>query len=515
MKPFTIALAVIVTVAASSGEAALPEGPDFAAPATAHTGNSAAQRDPANRAVVPQAAASTLTSVSINGENFLINDVITNAGGALEGLLPNSRMVQATFEDANPATVLRWKYPDGAPYDPLRQTNEFVAALPAYRTHGLLAVTVNFQGGNPVAGSPAAPQPWENTGFNADGSLKPEYLARMDQVIRALDGQGMVAILGYFYFGQDERLTDETAVRNAAWNATQWVLDQGYRNVLIEVDNEADNPAYHHAILTSSRVAELIRSVQTQSANYGRRLSVAVSLTGGRTPTSDIAQAEDFILLHGNGQTPAMITSMVASVRSLGLNKPVVFNEDSTSTANFQAATSVRASWGYFDAGLNNYVDGFQSPPTNWTIDTAEKQAFFGLLQTLAGSTPPPPPPPPPPPGPRARPPAVTISTSAAVVHRGSDALISVAISPVNPLQGTTVAYSLGGTAQLNTDYVISGSLGQIDIPAGASSSAVLVHTLPAPGTVAKRTITVTLNPGAGYRPVRPRRVKITVTNGA
>jgi hypothetical protein len=327
-----------------------------------------------------------ITSVSIEGEKFLINGVRTNAGGPLDGTLPNSRMVNATFDDANSATVSMWRYPDGTAYDPARQTTEFVAALPVYRAKGLLAVSLNFQGGRPTAGSGS--QPWNNTGFNSDGSLKPAYLARLDQAIRALDAQGMVAILGYFYFGQDERLTDETAVKNAVTNATQWVLDQGYRNVLIEIDNECDSPDYLHPILKPERVGELIKAVQTQSNNYGRPLYAGVSFTGGVIPSSSMAQVEDFILMHGNNQTSSTIASMVTTVRSYGLNKPIIFNEDSTSTENFQAATNAHASWGYFDQGQNNYVDGFQDPPTNWSINTSLKQNFFNLLAKLASPLP-------------------------------------------------------------------------------------------------------------------------------
>ena len=138
--------------------------------------------------------------VSIQGEKFYINGVRTYSGGILEGTLPNSRMVNATFDDANPATIENWDYPNGAPYDPNRQTNEFIAALPSYKAKGLLAVTLNFQGGDPIHG--AGNQPWDNTAFNSNGSLKSAYLTRMDRVIRALNTRGMVAILGYFYQGQ-------------------------------------------------------------------------------------------------------------------------------------------------------------------------------------------------------------------------------------------------------------------------------------------------------------------------
>jgi hypothetical protein len=313
-------------------------------------------------------------------------------GSKLEGTLPNSRMVQATFDDANGATAGKWKYPNGNFYSAARQTNEFVAALPSYRAKGLLAVSLNFQGGTPINGS--LNQPWDNTAFNADGSLKPAYLTQMDQAIRALNAQGMVAILGYFYCGQDERLSNETAVKNAVTNATQWVLTQGYTNVLIEIANEVDangstpGTTFQHAILSPARVGELINAVQSQSVTFGRRLNVSASLIGGHVPSSSLAQACDFILLHANNQTSSTVTAMVNTARGYGLNKPIVCNEDSTSIANFQAATNAHVSWGYFDPGQNNYVDGFQSPPTNWSINTAAKQSFFNLLVSYAAPNP-------------------------------------------------------------------------------------------------------------------------------
>jgi hypothetical protein len=75
---------------------------------------------------------------------------------------------------------------------------------------------------------------------------------------------------------------------------------------------------------------------------------------------------------------------MINTARAWGLNKPIVFNEDSPSTANFRAATNGHASWGYHDGGANNYIDGFQGTPTNWTINTVNKQNFFNLLDSYA-----------------------------------------------------------------------------------------------------------------------------------
>ena len=57
-------------------------------------------------------------------------------------------MIQATFDDENPETVHRWAYPDSRTWDTARNVAEFIEALPIYRDHGLLAVTLNFQGGS-------------------------------------------------------------------------------------------------------------------------------------------------------------------------------------------------------------------------------------------------------------------------------------------------------------------------------------------------------------------------------
>ena len=104
-------------------------------------------------------------------------------------------------------------YPDG-PFDAERNTDEFVAAMPSWRSAGLLAFTLNFQGGSPQGYS--SEQPWHNSAFAADGRLRPDYAARMGRIIERADELGMVVILGCFYFGQDQRLSDEAAVVAAA-----------------------------------------------------------------------------------------------------------------------------------------------------------------------------------------------------------------------------------------------------------------------------------------------------------
>ena len=134
-------------------------------------------------------------------------------GQPVEGLLLNSRMVQATFNDRNPDTVERWAYPDTKKWDADRNTAEFIEMMPTWRKHGLLAVTLNLQGGSPEGYSKV--QPWHNSAINSDGTLDEKTMARLAKVVDKADELGLVVILGLYYFGQDERVKDEKAGRSA------------------------------------------------------------------------------------------------------------------------------------------------------------------------------------------------------------------------------------------------------------------------------------------------------------
>ncbi|MGL4422220.1 MAG: hypothetical protein ACRCZF_16240, partial [Gemmataceae bacterium] len=178
------------------------------------------------------------TVVSIEKDKFHINGQPTYQGRTwhgkpVEGLLLNSRMVQATFDDRNADTVARWAYPDTKKWDADRNTAEFIEMMPTWRKQGLLAVTLNLQGGSPEGYSKS--QPWHNSAINPDGTLDDKYLARLAKVLDKADELGMVAILGLYYFGQDERVKDEAAVIAGVDAAVDWLIAKKYTNVLIEV----------------------------------------------------------------------------------------------------------------------------------------------------------------------------------------------------------------------------------------------------------------------------------------
>jgi hypothetical protein len=335
------------------------------------------------------------TTIAIDGDRFLLNGKPTYQGRTfegmkIEGLLINTRMVQGTFDDENPETVSRWKYPDTGKWDAERNNREFLAAMPEWRKHGVLSFTVNFQGGSPEGYSKQ--QPWHNNSFNPDGTLKPAYLKRMARILDRADELGMVPIVGYFYFGQDQRLADDAAVRKAVGEATGWLLKQGYRNVLVEIANECDNRAYDRDIIKAPRIHELIELAKSITSS-GRRLLVGASFNGGRIPAPNVVKVSDFILMHGNGVSdPNRIFEMVQEVRRVEGYRPmpVLFNEDDhfdfdKPVNNMRKAIEAYASWGYFDPGKNDYNDGYQSVPVRWDINTERKRQFFALAKKMTG----------------------------------------------------------------------------------------------------------------------------------
>ncbi len=349
----------------------------------------------AGAAPIAARPATRRTEVSIRGDQFWINGKPTYAGRIyrgmkIEGLLMNIRVVQGIFDDLNVATRGRWAYPDTLQWDPERNTREFVAAMPQWRSYGVLAFTINLQGGSPEGYSKA--QPWENSAIDPEGNLRPAYMSRLEQILDRADELGMVAIVGYFYFGQDQRVKDEAAVKRAVRNATNWLLDRDYRNVLVEVDNECDVSAYDHDILKPDRVPELIRMVK-QTRRKGRSLPAGTSYGGGAPARANVVAASDFLLLHGNGpDDPSRIRTMIDTSRAAAGYRPmpVLINEDDhfrfdQPENHMTTALQLYASWGYFDPGKSNYRDGYQCPPVNWGVNTELKKQFFSICKEVTG----------------------------------------------------------------------------------------------------------------------------------
>lgn len=292
------------------------------------------------------------TTVSIEGRNWMIDGVPMLNGSPAEGLLVNVRMVNAVFEDSGPVASDHLP-PD---FDPDKNTLQFIEKIPDYYAHGVRGFTVSLQGGLP--GYEGA----VNTAFHADGSLKEQYLARVERVVRAADAQGAVIILSCFYQRQRshaDALKGKQAIRNAVANIVEWLSQEGFSNVVLEISNEYAHGGFRHWedgewLKSVEGQLELIRLAKAKAPT----LLVSTSGMGDGAMPPALATAVDFIVIHLNTTPIDLYPEKIREVRRYG--KPVLCNEDDkTGQLGAEAArVSIQsgAGWGFMHAEKNQAV---------------------------------------------------------------------------------------------------------------------------------------------------------------
>jgi hypothetical protein len=360
-----------------------------------------------------------MTTVSIHGTEFYIDGQPTYKGRTFEdhkiqGLLFNVRAVQATFDDANAETRKHWAYPDTGEWDPDRNTRDFCEALPAWRDHGVLGFTINFQGGGALY-APEIYQHYVNSAFTPEGDLKPAYANRIAKVLECADALGMVPIVGIFYNVHVRKFKDEAAIWHAAENAFEFLKGTGHENFLIEIANETGVICDHAGVdlFCPERAHEMIDAMRAKFPQFliSTSLRGANAETGGGIPPESLIAACDFIMPHGNGTNAERLKAaldLIQSKKAFQIHpKPILINEDSPGIPNLDVAWRGYVSWGYYDQGFagemgwggDAYVDmkakpredvyeelsGFQTPPVNWTINTPHKRAFFERVAEITG----------------------------------------------------------------------------------------------------------------------------------
>eukprot|EP01084_Bolivina_argentea_P320714 556507_1 len=339
-----------------------------------------------------------MTNLTIKKTNFYINEVITYSNCSdwthtTKGLLLNSRMIQGVFDDANPSTQHYWYYPDTKTWNATRNVVEFIGNMSRWKSYGVLAFTVGLQGGGPGEGYPD-PQPWIVSAFDfKTGALNPDYLTRLEMILDKADQLGMVPIVQFFYWGQAERFNKNNKAINASiMNMMDWFISKPYMNILIDVANECSNHNYEGTILyCSDSMATTIKSmknyVKSKTGKTNQELGIYFgSSYWGGVPNTNMIEASDIILLHGNDQSPSGIQKFMNEMwgnNAFSSNpKPIIFNEDpntnfNSGSNNMKTAIMNHASWGFYYQGTNDYKDGYQSPPVDWNVDTSQKEAFF------------------------------------------------------------------------------------------------------------------------------------------
>lgn len=302
------------------------------------------------------------TKVAIKDNRWLINGQPVHEGSPAEGLLMNVRMVNTVFEDRGPNINDHF-----ADFDPDENTNRFIEKIPEYVAHGVRAFTISLQGGLP--GYEGA----INSAFNADGSLRKDYLDRVERIIQAADQEGVVIILTCFYQRQhshDRALEGKEAIINAVGNVANWITDSGFSNVVLEISNE-----YAHGGFNNWKDGEWLKSVPGQvelihhAKGMAPNLLVSTSGMGNGLIAEPIAQAADFIMIHFNNTALEDIPERIEQAHTYG--KPVICNEDDK--IGYSGAEAARlsvkhgAGWGLMHSEKNQDIpfefDGADDDP--------------------------------------------------------------------------------------------------------------------------------------------------------
>lgn len=309
------------------------------------------------------------TSLTIRGDKFYFNGALSyseipTAKPEALGLLMNARFIQGIFDDAvDPGRFARYGFDH---FDADENTDRLIAALPQWYRYGLRAFTVGFQGGGScytLDNYSVVNNPYSEDGTKMDAA----YLGRMERLIRAADDLGMAVIVSLFYGAQTRFLKDDNAVINAVKTASNWLRDEGFTNVIIEIANEFNVPDFkiHPICFTPSGEIELIQIAQRESGG----MPVGTSLMGGFFDEA-VACASDVILLHGNRQSRQFLYNEILRAKAIVPARPIVVNEDSQAVGQMGVTFKTGVSWGYY----NNATK--QEPPAHWEVLPGE-DAFF------------------------------------------------------------------------------------------------------------------------------------------
>ena len=320
------------------------------------------------------------TVLSIEGDRFLINGKLTyseieHCPEKYHGLLMNARFIQGIFNDSlEPERFCRF----GRHFDPEENTRELIKALPQWYAQGLRCFTAGFQGGGPCYTINS--MTIDNNPFSADGRrMDGAYLRRMKDVILVADQLGMIVIVSLFYGPQSRFLKDDRAVMEGVKTAANWLRDEHFTNVILEVANEHDIEAYkiHPILYNDSGIAELIEIAKRESGG----LPAGCSSTGAYF-SPEITRASDVVLIHRNNMSRQIFYNQICQVKAEAGNKPVLCNEDSQALSNMQVALDSGVSWGYY----NNMTK--QEPPVVWGIKNDEDRFFaMRMAQSLGISS--------------------------------------------------------------------------------------------------------------------------------
>jgi len=273
--------------------------------------------------------------------------------GQARGKLMMVRLAQGVFDDERL---------DETSFDPEANTASLIAALDEYKRHGVLAVSVGLQGADPgyaqavngVQRSAAAadgPAGALISAYEADGSLKPEWMARLGRLLDAADDRGMFVCVIYFSPNQDEALESARAIVDAARNVTRWLIDNNHRNVIIDVADGWDlqRDAWDHSRFIPRKIAALAVEIRDQFNGAAFSLPIGASTAETMSYPISLARVCDLVMVRDSRSSLAEKTG--AARRMSEYDRAVWVTGDtslsSPGTGGLEPLLQQSAGWSY------------------------------------------------------------------------------------------------------------------------------------------------------------------------
>ena len=324
--------------------------------------------------------------------------------GKVRGSLALVRVTQAIFDD---------EWLTERPFDPGANTDRLIESLDIYKQHGVAGIVVSLQGGNPGYADDSngvqrgvSADLGEKAGalvsaYNPDGSLKPEWTARLDRLLIAANQRGLIVCLVLFQQDQDEVLESPEAIVTAAGNVARHLIERDARNVIVDVADAWDEPEgrWDHRRFVPRYVEYLIRAVREQFQHASFSLPIGASSGSGMLYPMSLARLCDIVLLQGDGRTPGDKLARSKQFKQYG--RPVLMVSDSNGLAATnaelareksiaQAYLEGAAGWSFVPSlTANRFPFDYRLADSaaledSWPAETRHRAYFRAMLEGIA-----------------------------------------------------------------------------------------------------------------------------------
>ncbi len=149
------------------------------------------------------------------------------------------------------------------------KTQELIDHLDQLASYGVNTFSVFFQGS----------RFGDIRGYRRDSSLDPTYAVRMGRLIEAAAERDMVVLVGVLYYSTSKASWDnweQADAEKAVANTVRWLKENGYRNVMVDVNNEQMAKFDDFALIAAGKRVDPECVIATSGRNTPRNADLSL-----------------------------------------------------------------------------------------------------------------------------------------------------------------------------------------------------------------------------------------------